>query len=388
MRPPSTLSLQIPFFTIVRTILNTAHRMVYAYLATLALGVGADLATFSYALTVRSLLGALGPFVATAADRRGRKVGLLLGAALFTLGISVVVFWRTFAGLAVAMCLSSFGKYIFDPAMQAFLSDRIPYHRRGQLLAVTEFSWSLAFIIGIPLMGLLIEQRSWLAPFPLLAGLGLLIIAGLAWLIPGEEKPVDPPALLTNLRQIVTSPAALAGLALGLCMSGANELVNLIFGVWLNQSFGLQIAALGAASAVIGASELGGEGLVAVFVDRLGKIRAVALGLLGNCLAALALPLLGGSEVGALAGLFLFYITFEFTLVSSIPIMTELLPTSRATLMAVNISALSLGRALGDLLGPHLYGMGFWFVIAGAVLFNLLGLATLQSLRRHPALSE
>ena len=51
-----------------------------------------------------------------------------------------------------------------------------------------------------------------------------------------------------------------------------------IFGVWLEDSFDLQIAALGAASAVIGLSELGGEGLVAAFVDRLGKPRAIGLG--------------------------------------------------------------------------------------------------------------
>ena len=127
-----------------------------------------------------------------------------------------------------------------------------------------------------------------------------------------------------------------------------------IFGVWLEDSFDLQIAALGAASAVIGLSELGGEGLVAAFVDRLGKPRAIGLGLAANCLAALALLFLGRTQAGALVGLFFFYITFEFTLVSIIPLMTELLPSARATLMAFNMAALSLGRALGDLLAPRL----------------------------------
>jgi DHA1 family inner membrane transport protein len=141
--------------------------------------------------------------------------------------------------------------------------------------------------------------------------------------------------------------------------SGANELVNLLFGVWLEDSFGLQIAALGAASAIIGISELSAEGLVAVFVDRIGKTRAVALGLMVNSIAALALPFIGKTETGALAGLFFFYLSFEFTLVSSIPLMTEIVPSARATLMAFNVAALSLGRALGALIGPRLYGLGF-----------------------------
>ena len=154
-----------------------------------------------------------------------------------------------------------------------------------------------------------------------------------------------------------------------------------IFGVWLEDSFDLQIAALGAASAVIGLSELGGEGLVAVFVDRLGKPRAIGLGLAANCLAALALLFLGRTQAGALVGLFFFYITFEFTLVSIIPLMTELLPSARATLMAFNVAALSLGRALGDLLAPRLYGLGFWFIVLGAVGFNLLALAALRKVK-------
>jgi predicted MFS family arabinose efflux permease len=188
---------------------------------------------------------------------------------------------------------------------------------------------------------------------------------------------------------VLTSIPALAGLAVGLFSSAANEVVNLIFGVWLEQSFALQITALGAASAVIGLSELGGEGLVAAFVDRLGKPRAVALGLAVNCLAALTLPLVSRTEAGALAGLFFFYISFEFTLVSSIPLMTELVPSARATLMAFNVAALSLGRALGDLLGPRLYGLGFWFVVLGTVAFNILALLALRKLHTsQAALSE
>jgi predicted MFS family arabinose efflux permease len=165
--------------------------------------------------------------------------------------------------------------------------------------------------------------------------------------------------------------------------SAANETVNLLFGVWLEDAFGLQIAALGAASAVIGLSELGGEGLVAAFVDRLGKPRAVALGLAVNSLGALALPLVGRSEAGALAGLFFFYISFEFTIVSSIPLMTEILPSARATVLALNVSGLSLGRALGALAGPQLYALGFGAVAAGAVAFNLLALLALWRMKRN-----
>jgi predicted MFS family arabinose efflux permease len=103
-----------------------------------------------------------------------------------------------------------------------------------------------------------------------------------------------------------------------------------------------------------------------------------------NCLAAMILPLLGKTPSGAFLGLFFFYITFEFTLVSSIPLMTEILPEARATLMSANVAAISLGRALGALCASPLYVLsdspGIMASAIAAVLFNLLAIFTLRGL--------
>ena len=379
----TSLRWHLAAFTIIRMIFNTLHRMVYPFLAIFARGLGVDLTTISYALTARSVVGTVGPFAAAVADRRGRRFGMLFGAGLFMLGAAVVVFWPTFPGLTISLVMATFGKYIFDPGMQAYIGDRVPYKQRGRTIAITEFGWSLAFVIGVPLMGLLIARQGWLAPFPLLALLGVLIVLGLVWMLPKDIPPANPVRSRDNFRLVLTSLPALAGLAIGMLATAANEQVNLVFGVWLEDSFGLQIAALGVASAVIGVSEMGAEGLVAAFVDRLGKLRAIALGLGVNSLAALALPWLGRTEFGALVGLFFFYISFEFTIVSSLPLMTELLPSARATLMAFNVSALAFGRAIGAFMAPRLYNLGFLAVALGAVGFNLLALLAVSRLRKE-----
>jgi len=161
----------------------------------------------------------------------------------------------------------------------------------------------------------------------------------------------------------------------------ANEVVNLIFGVWIGDTFQLEIATLGLAATVIGLAELGGEGATAALVDRIGKKRAVRGGIIFTSLAALGLPLLGQSLPGALVGLFLFYLGFEFTIVSYIPLMTEVLPEARATLMAANLAAFSLGRALGALAGPWLYATGFGANALAALAFNGLALLALSRVR-------
>ncbi|MCF6277320.1 MAG: MFS transporter [Anaerolineales bacterium] len=376
--------MQLALFALIRTIFNTAYRMAYPFLGVFARSLGVDLKTMSLALTARSLGGGMIPFLAPLADSRGRKFGMLLGLGLFTLSMGVVVFFPSFPALAGSMFFATLAKYLFDPAMQAYLGDRVSYERRGRVLAITELGWSLSFILGIPLMGFLIARSGWMTPFPLLALLGLLTFVLIFFQIPNDETSAERPASAwTNFRSVFGYAPALAGLSVGLWATVANEIINLIFGVWLEDSFGLQIAALGASAAVIGISELGGEGLVALFADKLGKEQAIGFGLIANSIAALLLPVLGHSASGALLGLFLFYISFEFTLVSIIPMMTEIMPAARATLMAFNVAALSLGRAVGAPLGTWLYHFNFPIVALGAVFFNGLALFFLRKMAKN-----
>jgi predicted MFS family arabinose efflux permease len=368
----------------LRTILNTAHRMVYPFLSIFARGLGVDISTMSLLMTVRSLVGASSPLFAPIADRRGRRFGMLLGVAVFTLGMGVVAVYPSFWTLAAALILAILGKYMFDPSMQAYFGDRIPYAERGTALAITEVAWSMAFILGVPAMGFLIAKFGWSAPFPVLAVLGLLVIFFIWRIVPRE----DPHHTLTNnsragYRAVFTSIPALAGISIALWASAGNELVNVIFGVWLEDSFGLKIAALAGASAVIGISELSGEGLVALTTDRLGKPLALGIGLVGNALASILLPFIGHTQVGALVGLFFFYITFEYILVSHIPLMTELVPSARATMLSINVMGHSIGRALGAFLAAIIYQhFGFMSVALLAVLFNIAGLAALGIMQK------
>ena len=51
--------------------------------------------------------------------------------------------------ITLALVLMTMGKYVIDPSILAHLSDIVPYERRGRALALTELSWSLAFILGV-----------------------------------------------------------------------------------------------------------------------------------------------------------------------------------------------------------------------------------------------
>jgi len=376
------LRVQILIFTLIRLIFNILFRMVYPFLPVFSRGLGVNISALSLALTYRSLVGMLGPFLASLADRHGRKIGMLFGVGMFISGVIIVVIWPSFPGFVIMLIFTALGKYGFDPSMQAYLGDRIPYQRRGLVLSITELGWSLSFFIGIPLISFLITYRGWTSPYLILALLGCIAGAGLIFLVPHDTvSEEDQPNILSKFREVLSFPPALAGLTVGIVGSTANEVINLIFGVWMEESFGFIIIALGGTAAVIGLAELGGETLVGGLVDRIGKVRAVGVGLMANCLAAVIFPLVGKSPIGAILGLFLFFITFEFWLVSSVPMMTEIMPEARATLMAFYVAGLSLGRAIGALVAPPLFAWGIWASAGAAIVFNLLAILALRWVR-------
>lgn len=381
-----TLNFQVAVFVFVRVVISTTFRMVYPFLSIFAKGMGVDLRTFSYAITARSLMGLISPFLASVADSRGRKTGMLIGTITYTIAISLIVIWPTYTAFFIALSLAFIGYLIFIPSMQAYLGDRVPYEKRGRVLGITEFAWSLSAIIGIPLVGFIIAQNGWLAPFPLIVLLGALSFLLLAWMLPKDTAPKEGEAgFLKNLGKVFSYPPAIAALAMAGLYSAANETVTLVYGVWVEQAFALSIVSLAATALAIGISEFGGEVLVTMFTDKIGKRKAIVIGLIGNCLAALALPFFGRWMVGAMLSLFLFYLTFEFTLVSGIPLMTEILPPARATMMAAHMAVIALGRSVGDLLAPSLFTHSAIPGIASnalvAIGFNLLAIIFLARIK-------
>jgi predicted MFS family arabinose efflux permease len=344
----------------------------------------------SYALTLRAAMGIFGPFLASVADSRGRKTGMTFGLLLFITGTGLLTIQSSYTAFILMLILSITGNFVFIPSMQAYLGDRVPYRRRGAVLAVTELGWSLSFIIGVPAISWMISNYGWQSPFPILAGLGLIALAILSILLPKETHAgAQRVSLLQNLRSVFTYAPALGGILLAITISASNELVNLVFGVWMEDTFHVALASLAAAALIIGFGELGGELLVSISSDSLGKRRAIAIGLVINSAAVLLLALRGLSLNGALVGLFLIYISFEFALVSSIPLMTEVMPAARATFMATYIAGFSLGRALGASLSPILYELGnatsplpnIFFIASGAVVLNLCALIALRLVR-------
>jgi predicted MFS family arabinose efflux permease len=166
---------------------------------------------------------------------------------------------------------------------------------------------------------------------------------------------------------------ALGAIAFAFFVSVANDNLFVVYGAWLEESFGLSIVAIGLGTSAIGVAELIGESLTAVLADRFGLKRSVILGL-SLCLISYGLLSVFGQTLAlAFGGLFMIFLTFEFTIVSFLPLCTELLPGSRATMMSGFFAAAGIGRIVGVLLGGPVW-------LAGGILATGLVSATISVL--------
>ncbi|NPV74916.1 MAG: MFS transporter [Anaerolineae bacterium] len=370
----SSLGPQITLLSLIRLVMNVSVRMIYPFLPIFASGLGVSVTSLSLAISTRSLIGTLNPLVSSAiTDRRGRKTGMLTGIGLFVIANLAVVFWPSFPVLFASMTVSLFGMLIFMSAMQAYMADEIAYERRGRALALSELAWSVSYFIGMPVVAFLLSRFGWVGPFPALAGLGLVSFVLVARLVP-RTPPVASKnkSNLADLRRILTYPPALMALCMCMLFSASNELLNVVFGVWMKGTFGLEIAGLGLASTIIGIAELCGEAVVALVVDRLGKVRSIRSGLVLSTLAVIMLFLWGRTVVSALVILFIYVLGYETMAVSNLPLMSEVMPEARATMLGLMVAFFSIGRAITALLAVPIYNYGFQYTILAIVCVNIV----------------
>jgi DHA1 family inner membrane transport protein len=341
--------------TLSRLSLNTARRFVYPFAPALSRGLGVPLTAITSAIAINQVTGVLGLFFGPFGDFLGYRMMMLSGVAMLIVGMFAGGFFPFYGVVVLALFLAGMGKSVFDPALHAYVGQQVPYQRRGLVIGVIEFGWAGSSLVGIPLVGLLIERLGWRSPFFALGGLALLSIVALNMLIPKEKRPSGSWSPLLsfwrNWRRLGQERVSLGMLGCSFFVGVANDNLFVIYGVWLENSFGLSIVALGVSTIVIGMAELLGEGLTASLADRLGLRRSIIMGLVLSGLSYVVLPLLGNSLPLALTSLFVVFLTVEFTIVTSLSFSTEILPDARATMMAGYLAAANMGRVFGALIG-------------------------------------
>jgi predicted MFS family arabinose efflux permease len=361
IKPAGPISL----LTVSRLIINIGLRLVYPFLPAFARGLGVPLLAVAAVVSLRGFASLLSPIFGPLSEKYGRRRIMSVSMLIFGAGNAIVIIWPELWAFALTLSIIAVAKVIYDPAMQAYIGDKVAYEKRGRYLAITELSWAGAFILGIPVVGYLIQQRGWQAPFVAL-GIAGLVAAPILWRF--LPKADGRPGIVTNLgatwQLLRRQPVIWAAALYVLLAMIANEIILIVYGDWMEISFALSLTTLGLATSIIGGAELIGELLTAIVVDRIGKRPFIILTGLVTTMLYFLLPRTSTSLTTALISLFVLFLFFEMTVVGGVPLMTELVPSARSIVLSVVLAAAGVGRGLGALLGPILWAQGN---------FNLLG---------------
>jgi len=357
--------------TFVHLIINITRRFAYPFLPAISRQLGVPIASVQSVMSFQSGIGAISPLFGTLSERYGRKRIMLSALMLMLLALIPGIFISQFAVFALVMMGLGLGKILFHPTMQAFIGDRVPYEQRGLAMGFSELSWAGALIVASPLAGWVLGAYNIQTLFAIFTALLFFGFILLWWILPNDApEPDQTSELITpldGLRLLWGRTVAMGALLYSFCLVIANEIFFINYGIWMEQSFQLELVEIGALTLVIAAAEIVGEVAVMGLSDRIGKRR---LTLIGASLAGIMyfiLPFTSVDLTFALIGLFVMFVGVEIGIVASLPLFTEVAPDARNVFMATNAGFHSIGRLIGGLMGGWLLLLTGNFFIIGTV---------------------
>lgn len=352
--------------------------MVYPFAPTLARGLGVPVEAIYRLVVIRGFAGLLSPLFSPLSEKYGRVPVMAGSTLLFGLGCLVVVVWPAYWALGITLSVISLSKVIYDPAMMSYLGERVPYAQRGKAISTTELAWAGALLIGGPAVSLIIARQGWRAPFFWLGILGFLAVwMLLRWLPRTFTRSATGAVTLRQTAAVVRRHRVIwAAMVYAMLTMGANEMLLVVFGDWMESAFGLSLVALGFSAGVIGLAEAIGEMGTGWAVDYFGKRPIIITAGLLNALATLLLPFTAGSLALAQVAYFAVFLLFEMAVVGSMPLLTEIVPSARSVVMSAVIAATALGRVGGAFFGPRLFAE-WGFVANGVAAALMMGTAVL-----------
>ena len=354
-----------------RLALVAAFRIIYPLQPFLTQELNVDLRTVSALITVQLAASMLSPIGGALADTRGERATMSGGLAIFALGTLLCALSPSFVAFLVGYTLVGLAVALYQPAAQAYLAARTPYSQRGWALGVFETSWALGALLGVaPLMQIVQTTQQSAPVFWVLSAAGLASLALVWMLLPDGSRHAHDPVRRIDWRglRMLGALMALLFVALTLC---AYDLIQIVQAPWLREALAANEAQLGQLLALAGIGELVGSLGVALLGDRLGIRRSTAAGFLLAAMCVTALPFAGQAWTWLLPVYLLLYVSFEYAIVASFPLVSAVAPAARGTMLALSSAAIGAGRVVASLVATSLwltFGIGWTATITAAIL--------------------
>jgi DHA1 family inner membrane transport protein len=319
-----------------------------------------SVAELGVALTIAQLSGFASPLLGRFVDRLPRPHAIAVGLGGTALGGLLAATSNGLVWFTVALLTITTSNLMLVVATGSWIADHVPFAQRSRVVGLNESSWALGLLVGVSAMGLVTAVSSWRWGY-VAAALAAACVLVVLWirLDRTDERPRPAPAVETD-RSSATSapPLALTGwLAVFtvLALLAASEALFVTFGPWLQDEFDVGDAVLAAATFGLGGVELAASGLSMTRTDRWGKERSITGGAVVMIVAALCFLAVNQWALPGMVFVAIYIGSFEFAIVSTIPIAGDLVPGRPARGIALLMAASTTGRAITTIPTTWLY---------------------------------
>lgn len=342
----------ITLLTAARFTTNACYRFTPPFVAIIAKGFDISLSEIGIALTISELSGLLSPFIGRFVDRLSRRAAMLLGLFGIGLGALLSAISPNIFVFTLGVTLISVTKSFFDLGMSGWISDHVPYEKRGRYIGITEISWAFGLLIGVSLMGVVTAMSSWRAGF-LVGVVGTAVsLAFIASRIKAEDHEVSSRVADDGVRLSGRGWLVVATMFATMC---ASQCIFITFGAWLDDEFGFGAIGIAAVGFSFGVVELYASITSANKTDLWGKEKSIAIGCLIMVPGGIALWLVSQNLILGLAALLIYILGFEFAVVSMLPLATHLVPKRPGSGLGLVFGAGTLGRSVMSLVATRAY---------------------------------
>lgn len=338
--------------TFARIATNACYRFAPPFLAVIAKGFNISLPELGVAMFVSELSGLASPFAGRIVDRLRHRNAMLLGLGGTATGALMAAVAPNPVLFAVGITFMCTTKLFFDLGLGAWIADHVAYERRSRIVGITETAWALGLLIGVSAMGVVTALTSWRGGFALGA-------TGVAVMMVIIVRRVDSEPRIVHVRDVdhVHRVKGRGWIVVGssYCLMAASQCVFVTFGAWLGDEFGYGPAGIAAVGFGLGAVELFATLNSAKRTDAWGKERSIAIGSFLMVPAAAMLALGSNHLAIGLVAVGMYLMGFEFSIVSMLPVATQLVKNSPGTGMGWVLGGGTLGRASMSLVATAAY---------------------------------
>jgi DHA1 family inner membrane transport protein len=352
--------------TFAKGSLNTAIRWLPFFLPTLAVAFDSTTAQLALLLGVAEASGLSTAFVGRWLD--AGKERLVIIAALLSLVISSALalvgsIWFFAAAVVVLGAASG----MITVSGHAWISARVDFDRRARFIGIYEISWASALLVGVPGIAGLINAFGWRGPFIAVAIAGV-VAALLVATIDDGDRDVEPATAPKDKTPITLDAWLIIGVSASVALAGLAMIA--IVGTWLDDVLGVSTAGIGLVAISFGVAEFLASIGSSAFADRFGKRRTMQFSVTFLLFGLGVISSADSSLLIGTLGLIVFFLGFEYSIVTSFSLVSEAMPEARGRALGVGNATSTVFRGMGVAAAGILYES---FDIGGPVALAAVG---------------